>query len=38
MEVVAMVMNTQIHTVYQDLLATKKFDGIVKFYIYEDYI
>ena len=36
MEVVAMVMNTQKHIIYQELLATIKFGGIVKINIWQD--
>ena len=36
MEVVAMVMNTQTHIVYRELLAMIKFGGIVKINIWHD--
>ena len=36
MEVVAMVMNTQTHIIYRELLATIKFSGIVKSNIWQD--
>ena len=36
MDVVAMVMNTQTHIVYRELLATIQFGRIVKNYIWQD--